>query len=80
MVLKRVGAASLAKIAGTLYLMLGFIIGAIVSLVSILGLAAKPNDESAVYGLLFGAGAVILFSCVLWTRRLCGRTHHGQPV
>lgn len=61
MVLKRIGAASLAKIAGTLYLMLGFIIGGIISLVSILGLASKPNDDSAAYGLLFGAGAVILF-------------------
>ncbi len=60
MVLKRVGPVSLAKIAGTLYAVLGLFIGAIVSLIASVGFALKPPEAPAVFGLLFGVGAVVL--------------------
>lgn len=59
MILKRVGAVSLAKVTGTLYAFLGLLIGGVLSLISLAGLAARPEGGPAVIGLFFGAGAVI---------------------
>ena len=62
MVIKRVSPLSCAKIAGLLYVVIGLIIGAMFSLIGIAGFAAAPaQDESAVFGALFGVGAIILF-------------------
>jgi hypothetical protein len=59
MVLKRVGAVSLAKVMGTLYVFVGLLIGGVFSLISLAGLAAQQQEGPAVFGFLFGAGAVI---------------------
>ena len=59
MILKRIGPVSLAKISGTLYAFLGVILGGILALISILGLATHPPGAPAAFGLLFGVGAVI---------------------
>jgi hypothetical protein len=62
MVINRVGPLSAAKLAGTLYAILGLIFGAIVSMVSLAGGMAAGNDEpgAAAMGAIFGVGAVIL--------------------
>jgi len=59
MVLKRIGAMSLAKISGTLYAFVGVIAGGIFSLISMLGLATRPAGAPPAFGLFFGVGAVI---------------------
>ena len=67
MIVKRVGAVSLAKVAGTLYVFIGLIIGGIVSVVSLVGGAISGNDAGP-FGMLFGAAAVVLiplfYGCV----------------
>ncbi len=59
MVLKRVGAMSLAKISGVLYAAIGLIIGAVVSLLAMLGMAANMGGSANPMGMLFGVGAII---------------------
>ena len=59
MVLKRVGAMSLAKISGVLYAAIGLIIGAVVSLFAMLGMAANLGGSANPMGMLFGVGAII---------------------
>ena len=58
MVVRRVGPLS-AKIAGVLYAILGFIFGAIVSLISVVGSAFAPKDAGPM-GMLFGAAAIVV--------------------
>ena len=64
--LKRLGVLSVALTLAAVYAVLGLIVGIFVAMFSVLGggLAALANDESAaagpVFGLLFGAGAVIV--------------------
>jgi hypothetical protein len=67
-VVRRIGVLSLAKIQGTLYALLGLIIGAFVSLFAIVGgaiLGSMSSSGSTAFGfpgsMLFGAGAIILF-------------------
>jgi hypothetical protein len=62
MVINRVAPLSVAKIAGTLYAILGVIFGAIVSLIALAGGMAASSDEpgAAAMGAIFGAGAVII--------------------
>jgi len=71
MTLKRINPVSLAKQAGVLYAFFGLIIGAIIALVSLAGMAASVAAESgapAWMGALFGVGAVIfmpiLYGCL----------------
>ena len=59
MVLKKVGAMSLAKISGVLYAAIGLIIGAVVSLLAMLGMAANMGGSANPMGVLFGVGAII---------------------
>jgi hypothetical protein len=62
MVLKRIGALSCAKVAGTLYGLIGILIGAIFALISSLGLAfGRSGDGPAWLGAIFGVGSIILF-------------------
>jgi len=64
MVLKRFGVMSCAKVAGTLYGLLGILFGGIFALVSTLGLALGQNasgDAPAWLGAMFGVGAIVLF-------------------
>ena len=64
MELKRVGPLSCAKVAGVLYACLGLIIGFFFSLAAVLGaaLGAATGDEpgTALFGLLFGVGAIVI--------------------
>src|SRR5262245_14742393 len=64
MVLKSVGVMSCGKIAGTLYGLMGILIGGIFALISTLGLAFGPgasNHAPPWLGAIFGVGAVVLF-------------------
>lgn len=59
MILKRMEPWSLAKIAGAVYVVIGLIIGACFSLISVLGLATTPDDAPARLGLFFGVSAIV---------------------
>jgi hypothetical protein len=63
MTITRVGPLSLAKVAGLLYVVIGLIAGAFFSLVAMGGaaLGAASGDDGAMFGALFGVGAIILF-------------------
>jgi len=63
MVLKRVGVVSLAKVWGILYAGIGLCVGAFVSLFAMAGAFAGLADNqggSALLGMLFGAGAIVI--------------------
>jgi hypothetical protein len=55
-VLKKIGVLSLAKIIGVVYAVLGLIIGALMSLFSVIGAAVTQSGV----GVLFGVGAIII--------------------
>lgn len=59
-ILKRIDPMSAGKLLGAIYAVLGLLIGAIVSLLSVLRVMKTPADADAVTGALFGVGAVIL--------------------
>jgi hypothetical protein len=61
MILKRVGPLSCAKVSGTLYAVLGLIIGACVSLLSLVGGMFSDAFRGAGIGALFGVGSIVLF-------------------
>jgi len=62
MTITRVGPLSCAKVAGLLYVVIGLIAGALFSLVAMGGaaLGAASGDDGAMFGALFGVGAIIL--------------------
>lgn len=63
MVLRRIGALSLAKVMCALYAALGLIIGAIVAIFSLFGAAIGASSAGSVepfMGVLFGVGAVVV--------------------
>jgi hypothetical protein len=62
MVITRVNPVSAAKVAGLLYVVIGLIAGAFVSLVSMGGaaLGAASGEDGAMFGALFGVGAIVL--------------------
>ena len=60
MVIKSVGAVSCAKVAAVLYGGMGLIVGALISLVSLAGGFASTDAGGAVFGVLFGMGAIVL--------------------
>jgi hypothetical protein len=60
MVITRVAPLSVAKVAGILYALIGFLIGAVMSLASLAGAFGAGTDEMAFVGALFGVGAIIL--------------------
>jgi hypothetical protein len=59
MVIRRVSPVSCAKVAGILYALLGLIIGAMISLVALAGGFSSGQREGAIFGTLFGVGAII---------------------
>lgn len=61
MVINRIGALSLAKVSGTLYAVLGLIVGALFSLIAMAGAVASGGDEAGMFGALFGVGAIVVF-------------------
>jgi hypothetical protein len=63
MIIKRVAPLSVARIAGMLYAIIGFVIGGIFSLLAVAG-ALIPSDADAslfgpVVGLMIGVGAIV---------------------
>lgn len=60
MVIRRVGALSCAKVAGLLYLILGFVFGGIVSLFAVGGSMLADTPARGFGGFLFGAGAIVI--------------------
>jgi hypothetical protein len=60
MVLKSVGVLSVAKMMGTLYMVVGFIVGSIIALLSVVGLGFAESGAEGVVALVFGVGAVII--------------------
>jgi hypothetical protein len=62
MILRRVGVMSCGKVGGVLYCLLGLVFGAVLALFSLLGAgvaATQPDQSGALFGALFGVGAVI---------------------
>ena len=67
MVLKSVGVMSCAKIGGTLYALLGILIGGIFALISTLGLAlgqGASGNTPAWVATIFGVGAIVFVPIV----------------
>lgn len=63
MVITRVNPVSAAKVAGLLYVVIGLIAGAFVSLFTMAGAAigaGSGNGDGAMFGALFGVGAIVL--------------------
>jgi hypothetical protein len=60
MVIRRVGALSCAKVAGLLYLIMGFVFGAFVSLLAMGGTMFADQPAAGIFGSLFGVGAIIV--------------------
>ena len=60
MTITRVGPLSCAKIAGLLYVILGLIFGAFISLAAMAGAFASGDEGAGAFGALFGVGAIIL--------------------
>ncbi len=61
MVIKRIGPMSCAKITGTLYAILGLVIGGVFSLVALAGGFASNTSGAAGVGAIVGVGAVVIF-------------------
>jgi len=61
MILKKVVPMSAAKIMGVLYLILGFIMGCIFALISMVaGGALSQTEGGPLFAMMFGAGAIII--------------------
>jgi hypothetical protein len=61
MVIKRVGPVSCAKIAGTLYAIVGLVVGGIISLVALAG-GFGPNTAAAPgIAAIIGVGSILMF-------------------
>lgn len=60
MVIRRVGPLSCAKVAGLLYLILGFIFGALISLFALGGSFAADQGAGTLGSMVFGAGAIVI--------------------
>jgi hypothetical protein len=63
MVIKRVGALSLAKIAAVLYGGIGLLVGGAFALIGMAGIASRfgsDNPGASFIGPLFGVGAIII--------------------
>ena len=77
MVINRIGALSLAKLAATLYAALGLLIGAIVSLAALAG-AFGAEPTSGFPGILIGISAIvtlpIIYGCLGFVVSLVGAT------
>jgi hypothetical protein len=76
MVIKRVGPLSVAKIAGTLYAILGILIGGIFSLIASVSGFASNTFGAAGLGAMVGVGAIVIFpilyGCIGFVTTLIG--------
>ena len=64
MIVKRVGPLSCAKLSGTLYALIGLLIGGVFSMVAMAGGAASDNSFSRGIGAAIGVGAIVLFPII----------------
>lgn len=60
MVITRVAPLSAAKIAGVLYVVIGLVAGAVVSMAAMIGAFAPRGDEDAFAGALLGVGSIVV--------------------
>jgi hypothetical protein len=76
MVIHRIGPMSLAKLSGTLYAIIGLIIGAMMSLAAMAGAMASGGDNAGMFGAMFGIGAIVLvpliYGCIGFIGSLIG--------
>jgi len=61
MVIRRVGPLSAAKIAATLYAVIGLIVGAIFSLIGVAGVFGQQSSETFPFAPMIGAGSIVVF-------------------
>jgi hypothetical protein len=61
MVIRRIGPLSCAKMAGTLYAVIGLIVGGVVSLIAIAGGFGANTEHSSAIGAMIGTGSIIVF-------------------
>ena len=61
MIIKRIGPVSCAKVAGTLYAIIGVALGAAVSLIALAGGFASNTPDAAGLRGVFGFAAIIIF-------------------
>lgn len=66
MVITKVNAISVAKVAAVLYAGIGLLVGALLSLLGMVGLTAALSEVEggAFFGILFGVGAIIIMPIV----------------
>ena len=64
MVIRRVVALSVAKVAGVLYALIGLVAGAFISLAAIAGALGAGDTNAPLFGALMGAGAIIVIPIV----------------
>jgi hypothetical protein len=60
MVIRRINPMSCAKVAGILYALIGLIAGALISLVAMAGGFSSGRPGGALFGTLFGMGAIVI--------------------
>jgi hypothetical protein len=66
MVIKRVGPISCAKVLGLLYALIGFLVGAVISVLAVVVGGLVPDQaplgatNQQMFGALFGVGAIVL--------------------
>lgn len=61
MIIRRVGPVSCGKIAGTLYGIIGLVVGAVVSLIAVTGGFSQSSETAAAMGAMVGVGAIVAF-------------------
>ena len=61
MVITRIGPVSCARIAGTLYAIVGLVFGGIFSLIALAGGLSSETSGAAGVGAMIGAGAIVVF-------------------
>jgi hypothetical protein len=76
MTITRVGPLSCAKVAGLLYVIVGLVAGAFISLAAMAGGLASNDEVGSTFGALFGVGAIILipifYGCLGFVMTLIG--------
>lgn len=60
--LKRIGIVSMVKLMGLLYLLIGLVLGAVFTLVAVLGV--KAAGGGGIMGLLLGPVAIVIFPVI----------------
>lgn len=60
MVIRRVGPLSIGKVFGVMYFGMGLLFGALVSLLSLVGLAFAGGPDEGIAGVIFGVGAIVI--------------------